>query len=58
MSIVWKFLTLCSLLEWMNIDYLLNESATTIQNDTGATRYIKCVSIGTHSNPKGKERES
>ena len=46
---------LYSLLEWMNIDYLLNESVTTIQNDTGATGYIKCVSIG---NPKGKERVS
>ena len=51
-------MTLYSLLEWMNIDYLLNESATTIQNDTGATGYIKCVSIGTHGNPKGKERVS
>ena len=42
MSIVWKFLRLYSLLEWMNIVliYVLNERASTIQDDTGTTGLV------------------
>ena len=39
-SIVWKFLMPYSLLEWININYQLNEHATTTQDDTGTTELI------------------
>ena len=43
----------------MNINYQLNEHATTIQDDNRAMNRIdKCASVGIYSNLKGKERVS
>ena len=43
----------------MNTYYQLNECATTIQDDTGATGLIhKSALDGTHSDPKSREKVS
>ena len=47
-----EVLTLCNLLEWMNIDYQLNKHATTIHDDTGTTRLISVP----HSEPTAISR--
>ena len=36
---------LYGLLEWMNIDYQLNERATTIQDNTGATKGLYLIGL-------------
>ena len=50
-----EVLTLCNLLEWMNIDYQLNKHASYYYTWWYRHNKInKCASFRTHSDPKGK----